>query len=102
MKRASEIPELKSWPNPPLLHVSCVKKALRSAWRRHFGEICQSCERPMHFEIKFRKNKHFATIDHIIARSINGSNGLDNIQVICLGCNGKKSVDEFHQSNALG
>lgn len=97
MHRASDIEELKCWPNPPMLHIANVKKALRNAWRRKFGDICQMCRARMHFEIKFRSHKHYATIDHILARGLGGTDSLENIQVVCHECNNFKSWEEHQQ-----
>lgn len=97
MHRASDIGELDRWPDPPMIHVATVKKALRLAWRRKFGDICQSCGTHMHFDIKFRSHRSYATIDHILARGLGGSNKLGNIQIICRACNNVKSVDEHRQ-----
>lgn len=98
MRRASDIGELQCWPKPPMIHVATVKKALRLAWKRAFGDICQSCECRMHFEIKFRMHPHYATIDHILSRGLGGGNELENIQIICRECNNLKSVDEYRQN----
>lgn len=98
MRRASEVPELKCWPDPPQMHIATVKKAVRAAWKRAFGDVCQSCQCRMHFEMKFRTHRHYATIDHIISRGLGGSNHLHNIQVICRECNNLKSADEYRQT----
>ena len=98
MRRASDIDELKCWQGIPDLHIATVKKAVRKAWKRAFGDTCQSCECRMHFEARFRNHRHYATIDHIIARGLGGTHALDNIQVVCLECNNKKSVHEYHMS----
>lgn len=97
MRRASEIKELTAWNDLPSMHLSTFKKALRLAWRRHFGGKCQSCECLMHFEIRYRSHKHYATIDHIVARALGGTDALDNLQVICKDCNNLKSIDEYRQ-----
>ena len=96
MHRASDIPELKIWQDPPQLHIASVKKIVRQAWKRVFGDLCQACGCRMHFEAKFRSHRHFATIDHIQARGLGGNNSLENIQIICRECNNRKSVDEYH------
>lgn len=80
-----------------MIHIATVKKAIRHAWRRKFGHLCQCCGTTMHFEIKFRGHKHYATIDHILARGLGGTNNLSNIQIICKLCNNKKSAHEDHQ-----
>lgn len=94
MHRASEIDELSWWIDPPMMQVATVKKAVRNAWKRKFGSICQICGVVMHFEIKFRDSHKYATIDHIIARCLGGTNHLSNIQVVCKKCNNEKSADE--------
>lgn len=98
MHRASDLAELKCWNDPPQIHIATVKKAVRQAWKRTFGDICQSCSIRMHFEVKFRSHKHYATIDHILARALGGTNSLENIQVICKECNNLKSADEYRKN----
>lgn len=100
MHRASDIEELKCWMNPPQMHIATVKKAVRAAWKRKFGDVCQGiegkqCGIRMHFEVKFRSHRHYATIDHIDARGLGGGNELHNIQVICRECNNEKSRTEY-------
>ena len=96
MHRASDIPELKVWADAPL-YLSKVKKLVRQAWKRFYGDICQLCGCRMHFEAKFRSNRHYATIDHILARALGGKDSLDNIQCVCFSCNNNKSADEYHK-----
>lgn len=98
MHRASEIAELSVWQHQSNIHLATFKKMVRQAWRRQFGDICQSCNVRMHFEIRFRTHRHYATIDHIIARSLGGGDELENIQVICRDCNNEKSVIEYRQN----
>lgn len=97
MRRASEIRELDGWPNPPMLHIANVKKAIRMAWKRAYGSTCQSCGGHMHFDAKFRNSNKYATIDHILARALGGDDTLENVQVICKECNNKKSSVEYLQ-----
>ena len=96
MHKASDIPELMVHMDAPL-HLANVKKMVRQAWKRAFGEVCQSCGCRMHFEAKFRSSRHYATLDHILARGLGGANTLENIAVVCMSCNNKKSADEYHQ-----
>lgn len=35
-----------------------------------------------------------ATIDHILARSLGGTNALDNVVLACLECNGNRGRDQ--------
>lgn len=96
MHRASEIEDLEYWKNGTLsLDRSPLKKVIRKAWKRKFGDICQICSCRMHFEVKFRSHPRYATIDHILARGLGGSNSLENVQVVCFTCNNGKSVDEY-------
>lgn len=95
MHRASDLEELKLWQDSPQMHISAIKKAVRNAWKRKFGDICQMCGCRMHFEIKFRTHRHYATIDHIEARALGGGNNLSNIQVVCRECNNTKSKEEY-------
>jgi 5-methylcytosine-specific restriction endonuclease McrA len=96
MFKASDIPELKIWKDTNHLNGASIKKIARQAWKRAYGDQCQSCGCRMHFEIKFRAHRHFATIDHILARGLGGRDILENIQVVCRECNNKKSLDEYH------
>lgn len=96
MHRAHEIAELKVWKDAPI-HLATFKKAVRNAWKRHFGCKCQLCGAIMLFDVRNRHHRHYATLDHILARGLGGGNGLDNIQVVCRECNNKKSVEEHRQ-----
>lgn len=97
MHRASDIEELKSWSDPPDFSSPVIKKLLRAAWKRAFGKLCPLCKCVMHFDLDHQHHRHFATIDHIIARGLGGTNHLYNIQVLCKKCNGRKSIYEYHQ-----
>ncbi len=94
-QRASDIPELAQSGLAMDVNVATVKKAIRQAWKRHFGDACPTCNARMHFEMKFRKHRHYATLDHILARSLGGDNSLSNIAVVCAFCNNLKSKDEY-------
>lgn len=98
MNRASDIEEFKGWNDPPVMSAATVKKAIRQAWKRKFGSVCQMCGTLMHFDIKARGHKHYATIDHILARALGGTDHLHNVQVVCKTCNNKKSVSEGYKS----
>lgn len=96
MRRASDIEELKNWVNPPL-HLANFKKALRQAWRRHFGDKCELCGMNMLFDVKARGLSKYATLDHILARALGGKDELSNIAVVCKSCNNRKSVEEYRK-----
>ncbi len=99
MHIASDIPELSHMPASLDVTLANVKKIIRQAWKRHFGDGCPICGSRMHFEIKFRSNPRYATIDHILARALGGTNSLDNLTVVCMECNNNKSKDEFQLSH---
>lgn len=98
MHRASDIPELETWSNPPL-HLANFKKAIRQAWRRKFGDVCEPCGMKMLFDPKSRGLSKYATLDHILARALGGRDELENITVICKSCNNRKSAEEYRQKN---
>lgn len=60
-------------------------------WRR--DPYCRSCKKLTWLWGK-GESKDQATIDHIIARSMGGTDTEDNFQLLCSGCNGKKSKKE--------
>lgn len=77
------------WKEPAPIRLAGFKRALKKAWKKKFGDKCIHCEREMvFFGNPYLSN--YATIDHVVARAFGGSCGLENIQVICLSCNGKK------------
>ena len=38
------------------------------------------------------------TIDHILAQGLGGTNAKENLQVLCISCNNKKSVEEGNRA----
>lgn len=83
---------------PLQLQLGGVRSVLRKAWRDHFGRVCPECNREMCFHSKRRKERNYATIDHIKARGLGGTDALSNLRIICLECNGKKSRIESDEA----
>jgi 5-methylcytosine-specific restriction endonuclease McrA len=84
------------WPDggPPPFHDTRFRREVRTAWRKQFGGKCQGCGHGMAFDVRDQQMPNFATIDHINARGLGGSEELHNVQVICARCNNKKSLQE--------
>lgn len=73
-----------------------AKRLLVTAWISACGSRCIECTVHM---IRPRpgcnaRSPRTATIDHIRARALGGSNALANLRVICGGCNCRKSRNE--------
>ena len=56
--------------------------------RSVYGDICPSCQKLMNFGIG---GGPYATIDHVIPRSLGGTNQEDNLQLLCKECNEEKA-----------
>ena len=66
---------------------------LKKVWFRHFGNNCLCCFKPMH--TNNAESGSFATIDHVLARSLGGhSTDYRNLTIICRDCNSDKSAYE--------
>ena len=80
-----------------------IRRLLKREWMRNYGRQCLFCNCTMTLHRKHRGKKEFATIDHIDAIALGGSDVLENIQVICLGCNRLKAAleSEIAQYGAL-
>ncbi len=66
---------------------------LKKVWFRHFGNNCLCCFKPMH--TNDAESGSFATIDHVLARSLGGhSTDYRNLTIICRDCNSDKSAYE--------
>jgi 5-methylcytosine-specific restriction endonuclease McrA len=98
---AAELDIAWRWHLPPPLNLNGFRQALKRAWREQFGVICQDCNREMAFEQRNQRASNYATIDHILARGLGGTCDLNNIRVICLRCNGKKSKREGMEAHAV-
>lgn len=61
---------------------------IRERMRSVYGDVCRSCDQVMRFG-KGGKGCH-ATLDHIVPRSLGGSDEEDNLQLLCNECNVKK------------
>lgn len=72
------------------------RQLLIAAWFDACGSLCGVCGVRM---VRTRLTSGLqpwnqATIDHIIARCLGGTNALSNLRVICHGCNNAKSHEE--------
>lgn len=61
----------------------------KSVYIRYAG-ICQECGKPLSFSCEKWDNE-YPSIDHVIPLSKGGSHEWDNVQLLCRGCNIKKS-----------
>ncbi len=73
-----------------------IKQRLLNHWFKACGTICMDCGAHMLRPRSGQNNcsPRFASIDHIRARCLGGTNALSNLRVICCGCNGEKSKHE--------
>jgi len=73
-----------------------VKQRLLALWFRTFGQDCPDCgvemivPEPGHTSVP----GSLASIDHIKARGLGGTNVASNLRVICTGCNNDKARGE--------
>jgi 5-methylcytosine-specific restriction endonuclease McrA len=63
----------------------CSKRKLL---RERDGDDCHLCHAPMVF--KNRANPDFATLDHIVPRSLGGRSTLDNLKLAHRKCNERR------------
>jgi 5-methylcytosine-specific restriction endonuclease McrA len=62
-------------------------------WRKN--KTCWICEQEMHIEHSEEKPWALqASVDHMVAQCLGGPDEEDNWQLICAGCNNKKSKVE--------
>jgi hypothetical protein len=62
-------------------------------WRK--DPHCRKCGKEMHiYPLEGLRWQDQATVDHIISRGMGGSDEEDNYQLLCAGCNNKKSRSE--------
>ena len=75
--------------------------ALRRTWREKFGDSCRDCTRQMDF--KHHNSWSYATVDHILARALGGTEELENLRIICRRCNNDKAkVEQLHFKTTYG
>lgn len=51
--------------------------------KARYGHLCVCCQTP-------ETSVHRLTVDHIVPRSLGGSNAIENVQPLCARCNGRK------------
>ena len=78
-----ELPDPEAEYSPPTPRKRIPNRTFKSVLLRHQGMVCQGCSQP------FRHESHL-TVDHVLARSHNGSNTLDNMTLLCRTCNSIK------------
>ena len=78
------------------------KRRLIARWIAELGPNCGECGREMHVPkpIEADHSDTCATIDHIRARCLGGTNRAGNLRVICRACNGAKSEEESRAAPA--
>jgi len=84
-----------------------AKKSERSVIRevlfQQQGGRCAYCDCVMVLKRRGSRNstspapRNLATLDHKIARSLGGTDAVDNLVVACHGCNNRKSADEYRE-----
>lgn len=64
---------------------------------------CRKCGKEMTFTNDYTKSgwKRQCTVDHVLARGLGGSDTVDNFELICGGCNNKKSKFEQKLLNEI-
>ena len=73
-----------------------MKRRLVNAWFKAFGPECLECGCRMRRQAPNRatQDTDHATIDHIRARGLGGTNKPGNLRIICHACNSEKSYYE--------
>ena len=75
---------------------SGLRRRLFRIWFRHYGPHCLDCGCKMFVAEPntICNEPDVATIDHIRARALGGTNMLGNLRVVCRQCNMDKSCEE--------
>lgn len=89
------------WDASPMPSVLTFRHAARRAWLETFGDRCPAGPHWMLFSPTYRLGGRYATLDHIVARTLGGSDALENLRVICHACNQQKAARERAISNGL-
>lgn len=84
-------------PAPASVRTSQGRIDTKRAWFAYYGARCLFCDVQM--ILVAERSKRMATIDHIDARGLGGTNDPANIQVICRGCNAEKAALEGPLAN---
>lgn len=73
---------------------SRVRRQIRSDLYAAQGGLCSICGRMMEFDGEFAYSQDYATIDHIVAISLGGSNRRENLRLTHRSCNEEKGKQE--------
>jgi hypothetical protein len=77
-------------------------RVMKRMWFFYFGDSCPSCGVKMTTDLAQLEKGHFATIDHILARSLGGHHkAWSNLTCVCRDCNSFKSGYECKISMLL-
>lgn len=61
----------------------------RAALRKRQRDLCALCGERMLFEGN-PNHPRFATLDHVVPRSLNGANARSNLRLACKACNNRR------------
>lgn len=75
-------------PDPVIIKREVAKRR----WRRNTlirksGGLCEICGAPVTLK---RRNRHRASIDHVVHRSRGGPDSLWNLRIACISCNKRR------------
>lgn len=70
----------------PELIVGRLNSTRRQAIRNSLPQVCVTCG-----------TTHNLTLDHIVARTLGGTNARENFQILCKGCNYRKAQFEVEE-----
>lgn len=96
VKTCKQIGVSDAWGDPAPAGSARFRRAARRKWLDKFGPHCPLCDCVMVFEaiVGGPRFQRMATLDHILARGLGGTNALDNLCFICRRCNQEKAVRE--------
>ena len=79
-----------------LNHLTTKNKSLiRKYWNFLNGDICPICLKRMLYEKEHSQSFRYASIDHILARKFMPDPTFSNVWILCIKCNGLKSILEY-------
>jgi len=79
------------------------RSVIREVLFQQQGGRCAHCECAMTLKRRGGRNstaptpRNLATLDHKVARSLGGTDAVDNLVVACHRCNNRKSADEYRE-----